>query len=103
MKEKAWLDLTSSWSIKDLERSYKTFLEICCGSTYDLFVWVIMNATEDDPRTKANAFRVPLYESQDWDTMLSVGTYTIKDMTKALAAVEETISLAPAKTKKIRH
>ncbi len=25
--ENAWLDLTSSWSIKDLERSYKTFPE----------------------------------------------------------------------------
>ncbi len=28
VKENAWLDLTSSWSIKDLERSYKTFPEV---------------------------------------------------------------------------
>ncbi len=26
VKEHAWLDLTSSWSIKDLEMNYKTFL-----------------------------------------------------------------------------
>ncbi len=28
VKENDWLDLTSSWSIKDLERNYKTFPEI---------------------------------------------------------------------------
>ncbi len=38
VKENAWLGLTSSWSIKDLERSYKTFPEVCRDTTYDLLV-----------------------------------------------------------------
>ncbi len=46
--ENAWLDLTSSWSIKDLERSFKTFLESRCGLTYELIVWVIMNTDAED-------------------------------------------------------
>ncbi len=53
VKENAWLDLTSSWSIKDLKRSYKTFLEICHGTTYELLVWVIMDTKAEDPRMKA--------------------------------------------------
>ncbi len=36
VKEKAWLNLTSSWSIKDLERNYKTFPETRSGSSYEL-------------------------------------------------------------------
>ncbi len=63
--ENAWLDLTSSWSIKDLERSYKTFRESCCGSMYKLIVWVIMDTDPEDPRTKTNNFKVPMYVSQD--------------------------------------
>ncbi len=42
VKENAWLDLTSSWSIKYLERSYKTFR----GTMYDLLVWVIMDTSD---------------------------------------------------------
>ncbi len=79
VKENAWLDLTSSWSIKDLERNYKTFPEVRRGSTYYLLVWIIMNMMAEDPRTKANAFRVPPYDSKEWDTMLSVDIFTIKD------------------------
>ncbi len=39
----AWLDLTSSWSIKDIEKRYKTFPENHTGATMRLLVWVIMN------------------------------------------------------------
>ncbi len=87
VKENTWLDLTSSWSIKDLDRSYKTFPEVRHGTMYDLLVCVIMDTTEEDPRKKANAFRVPPYDSKEWDTMLSIGTHTIKDMKTALAAI----------------
>ncbi len=62
-----------------------------------------MNTAAEDPRTKANTFRVPVYNSQDWETMLSIGTYTIKDMEKALAAVEESIPPAPGKSMKSRQ
>ncbi len=64
--ENSWLDLASSWSIKDLERSYKTFPESRCGNSYYLFLCVIMDTDAEDPRTKANVFRVPVYASQDW-------------------------------------
>ncbi len=46
-----------------------------------------MDTMAEDQRTKANAFRVPPYNSKEWDTMLSVGTHTIKDMKTALAAI----------------
>ncbi len=92
VKENACLDLTSSWSIKDLERSYKTFPEVLRGTTYDLLVWVIMDTMTKDPRTNANAFRVLPYVSKEWDTMLSVGTHTIKDMKIALAAIVDSSS-----------
>ncbi len=42
VKENAWLDLTSSWSIKDLERNYKIFPEARSASSYELFLWVII-------------------------------------------------------------
>ncbi len=103
VKENAWLDLTSSWSIKDLERSYKTFREVRCGTTYDLLVWVIMYTMAEDPRTKANAFRVPPYDSKKWDTMLSVSTCTIKNMKTAFTEIVDSPPTTQAKTKKSRH
>ncbi len=42
VKEHAWLDLTSSWSIKDIEKKFKTFPESHTGATMRLLVWVIM-------------------------------------------------------------
>ncbi len=33
INENAWLDLTSSWSIKDIEKRYKTFPENHTGAT----------------------------------------------------------------------
>ncbi len=63
VKENAWLDLTSSWSIKDLEQNFKTFPEIRCGTSYELIIWVIMNTEAEDPRTKTNTFRVTVYDS----------------------------------------
>ncbi len=55
----------------------------------------------EDPRTKANAFRV--HDSKKLDTMLSIGTFTIKDMKIALAAMVYSPPSMQAKTKKSRH
>ncbi len=52
VNENAWLDLTSFWLIKDLERSYKTFPETCSGSSYKLIIWVIMNTVTEDQKIK---------------------------------------------------
>ncbi len=79
VKENAWLDLTSSWSIKDIERRFKSLPEHI-ASSFELLVWMIMDRSAEDPRSKNNAFRVPLYASADWHIMLSLGKYTIKDM-----------------------
>ncbi len=49
VSENAWLDLTSSWSIKDLERNFKTFPENHFGVHPTLFVWVIMDTKAEDP------------------------------------------------------
>ncbi len=38
VSENAWLDLTSSWSIKDLEKNFKTFPENHVGVHTTLFV-----------------------------------------------------------------
>ncbi len=57
----------------------------------------------EDPRTKANAFRVPPYYSKEVDTMLSVGIHTIKDMKITLAAIVDSLPPTQAKTKKSRH
>ncbi len=100
--ENVWLDLTSSWSIKDLERSYKTFPESRCGNSYDLVVWVIMDTDAEDPRTKANVFRVLVYASQDLDKMISLGTQTIKEMLKVSAEKQESTPKTSAKQKKCR-
>ncbi len=100
--ENAWLDLTSSWSIKDLERSYKTFPKSRCGNLYDLFIWVIMDTDAEDPRTKTNVFRVLVYASQDWNKMISLCTQTIKDMLKASAEKQESTPKTSAKQKKSR-
>ncbi len=75
LKENAWLDLTSSWSINDIERRFKTLPERHIGSSFELLVWIIDHSVEDP-----NVFRVPLYASADWHIMLSHGKYTIKDM-----------------------
>ncbi len=100
VKENAWLNLTSSWSIKDLERNYNTFPETHSGSLYDLHVWVIMETAAEDPGTKANAFRVPQYDS--WQKMLDLGTFTIKDMVKAMVCEEEPTPPKITKAKKGR-
>ncbi len=100
--ENAWLDLTSSWSIKDLERSFKTFLDSHCGLTYKLIVWVIMNTDSEDPRTTANIFRVSVFGSQEWATMISLGTHTIKETNTALAEKRESLPKVTTKEKKSR-
>ncbi len=63
VRENAWLDLTSSWSIKDIEKRFKTFLENHTGSTMRLVIQVIINHEAEEPRSKTNAFRVPPYAS----------------------------------------
>ncbi len=103
VKENAWLDLTSSWSIKDLEMNYKTFPEARSASSLELFVWVIMDTAAEDPRTKANAFRVPPYNSKNWQIMIDLGVFTIKDMIKAIAGEEESIPPKTTKAKKGRN
>ncbi len=42
----------------------------------------------EDPGSKANVFRVPRYASQEWQKMINLGTYTIKDMTIEMASKE---------------
>ncbi len=42
----------SSWSMKDIERNFKTFPESHAGSHPTLIVWVIMDTKAEDPRTK---------------------------------------------------
>ncbi len=54
VSENARLYLTSSWSIEDLERNFKTFPESRAGSHPTLIVWVIMDTKAEDPRTKNN-------------------------------------------------
>ncbi len=43
VSENAWLDLTSCWSIKELERNFKIFPDSRSGSHPTLIVWVIMD------------------------------------------------------------
>ncbi len=85
VSENAWLDLTYSWSIKDLERTFKTFPESRAGSHPTLIMWVIMDTKAEDPRTSKNVFRVPVYNSEEWATMKSLDTNTIKEMNIAFA------------------
>ncbi len=80
MKENAWLDLTSSWSIKHIEKRYKTFPENHTGATMRLLVWVIMDHKAEDPRGKSNTFRVPPYVALDCQKIISLGAYTSKEM-----------------------
>ncbi len=82
MKENALLDLTSSWFINGIKRRFKTLPERHTGSSTKLLVWMIMDHTVKDPRSKNNAFRVSPYSSLEWHIMLSHGKYTIKDMLK---------------------
>ncbi len=106
LKEKlannSYVTENASWSIKDLERSYKTFPESCCGTSYKLIVWVIMDTDAEDPRTKANNFSVPVYASQDWEKMKNFDTQTIKEMLKDLAEKKESTPKVADKQKKIR-
>ncbi len=44
INENPWLDLTSSWSIKDIAKKYRTFPELSyTASASRLLVWVIMD------------------------------------------------------------
>ncbi len=80
MKETTWLNLTSSWSIKDIEKRHKTFPETHVGGITKLLVWVIMDLHAEDPRSKNNVSRVPVYLSPEWKKMIDLDTYTIKDI-----------------------
>ncbi len=53
VSENAWLDLTCSWLIKDLERNFKTFPESRAGSNHKLYVWLIMDTKAEDPRIQS--------------------------------------------------
>ncbi len=101
VSENAWLDITSSWSIKDLERNFKTFLESRAVPHPILIVWVIMDTKAEHPRMENNVFRIPVYDSEDWATMTSLDTNTIKEVNTALAAKVNAKPTA-AKTKKGR-
>ncbi len=48
-----------------------------------------MNTDAEDPRTKVNIYSVPVFGSQDWATMISLDTHTIKEMNTALAEKRE--------------
>ncbi len=60
-----------------------------------------MDTKAEDPRMKNNVFRVPVYDSEDWATMKSLDTNTIKEMNTALAAMVNTKPKS-AKTEKGR-
>ncbi len=44
-----------------------------------------MNLQAEDPRIKANAFRVSPYASLELQKMINLGTFTIKDMVNEMA------------------
>ncbi len=50
--ENAWLDLTSSWSIKDLRSDIGTLPEMCIDSSFILYCSIIINLEVEDPRSK---------------------------------------------------
>ncbi len=89
VKENAWLNLTSSWSIKDIERRFNSLPERHICSSFELLIWMIMDHSAEDHRSKNNAFRVPPYVFSDWHIMLSHGKYTIKDMLRDVTSEEE--------------
>ncbi len=102
VSENAWLDLTSSWSFKDLDRTFKTFPENRVGVHPTLFVWVIMDKNAEDPRTKKNVFRITVYDSEEWASMKSLDTNTIKEIIIALV-VKAKRKVQTAKAKKSRN
>ncbi len=60
-----------------------------------------MDLHAEDPRSKINAFRVPVYSSPEWKKMIDLGAYTIKDMlNKDATGGEESNPLANAAPKK---
>ncbi len=61
---------------------------------------MIMDTAAEDPRTKANAFRVPPYDSQNWQIMRELDVFTIKEMVKAIAGDEGS---TPPKTTKAKR
>ncbi len=73
--ENAWLDLTS-WTMKDIERKYKTYHE----ADHKPLVWVIMDLLAENPRGTNNAFRAPVYYSSAWKKMVGLVVHTIKTM-----------------------
>ncbi len=105
INDNAWLDLTSSWSIKDIKKKFKTFPEVRYTSSASiLLVWVIMELQAEDPRGKNNAFRITVYSSPEWTKMVSLGTFTAKDMhLKDVTSGEQSQPpLQSAKKKKVR-
>ncbi len=97
VKENAWLDLTSSLSITNLERNCKTVPEAHSASLCILFILVTMDTAVEEPRTKANAFMVPLYNSHNWKIMRDLGVFNIKDM---MAGEKESTPPKTSKAKK---
>ncbi len=57
-----------------------TFPENHAGATMRLLAWVIMDHDAEHLTGKSNVFRVPQFTSQDWQTIISLGVYTIKEM-----------------------
>ncbi len=56
VKENTWLNLTSSWCIKDIEKRHKTFPESHVPESHVAglpkhFLWVIMDLHAEDPRS----------------------------------------------------
>ncbi len=81
MQENAWLDMTSFWSIKDIERRAKTFPVMAHKDKAvpaQLLEWIIMDVKRDDPHVKSNKVRVPIYDSLEWKFMIDLDCYTIK-------------------------
>ncbi len=59
-----------------------------------------MDTKAEEPRTKANTFRVLVFDSKEWANIKSLDTYTIKEMNIAKAAKVESKPTA-TKSKKV--
>ncbi len=62
VEENAWLEWTSSWSIKYIHKDYKLTQT---GSTALPYIWVIMDHHAKYPRSKTNTFQVTRYSSEE--------------------------------------
>lgn len=76
-------NMTSLWSIKDIEKKSRMFPEISSKDNAipaNTLAWVIMDVQAEDPHGKSNSFWVPYYDSLMWREMIHLGAYRLNDM-----------------------